>query len=213
MIVYTCITHGRDKLREQPLSLDVVPHHAFVDSEQTSKTWFLHRIERDAGKPSITSKKFKVFPHLSFSQEEYTLWIDGSIEIMPMVDLVLLSQKFLIDADIAVFRHQSRTCAYQEAAVCIGRKLDDSATIQKQIFRYTQEGYPANNGLSECSVILRRNTPRMKEFNELWWHEITNGSIRDQISFDYCAWKLKMPVAYFPGTVRFFDNELFLRCR
>jgi hypothetical protein len=92
---------------------------------------------------------------------------------------------------------------------CLHRCKDDPELIHRQVFRYTQEGYPANNGLAECTVLLRRNTKRLQEFNALWWNEILGGSIRDQISFPYAVWKTGIKVKYIPGVV--WDGSLFKR--
>ena len=82
--------------------------------------------------------------------------------------------------------------------------------MKKQVERYKIEGYPENLGLSECTVILRRHTNQIKEFNEAWWEEIKNGSRRDQLSFDYVARKMNLKVNYFAGHLRA-ENYLFKR--
>jgi len=120
-----------------------------------------------------------------------------------------LAESFLSGADIAVFAHAERYCLYQEAAHCIHRHKDDPEVIRRQVSRYTQEGVPANYGLAECSILLRRHTKQVREFNELWWNEILAGSVRDQISFPYVAWKTGIKVNYIPGAV--WDGSLFRR--
>ena len=91
--------------------------------------------------------------------------------------------------------------------------IDDKNVIFNQVSRYTKEGYPPDNGLSELPVILRRNTEKIKELNELWMYEIEHGSFRDQISFDYCAWKLGIKVNHFDGDIRFGGNRIADRIR
>lgn len=111
---------------------------------------------------------------------------------------------------MAVFKHSERKCIYTEAKVCCERKLDNVEIIKKQIDLYKSEGYPENNNLSECSVILRRHTPKIIEFNEAWWEEIKKYSRRDQLSFDYVRKKFDISVNYFAGTMRS-ENFLFHR--
>ena len=74
----------------------------------------------------------------------------------------------------------------------------------------TIDGYPANAGLSECCVLLRRHTDAIKDFNEAWWEEIRRGSRRDQLSFDYVARRCGLKYRYFPGSVEQ-PNSLFRR--
>jgi hypothetical protein len=54
--------------------------------------------------------------------------------------------------------------------------------------------------LVETSVLLRRNTAAVRRFNEAWWEEVEKGSCRDQISFNYVAWKLNQTYGHIPGS-------------
>ena len=40
--------------------------------------------------------------------------------------------------------------------------------------------------------IIRKQTPKIKEFNETWWKEVKNYSYRDQISSSYAIYKSKL---------------------
>ena len=44
----------------------------------------------------------------------------------------------------------------------------------------------------------------------MWWEEISSGSKRDQISFDYVARKLNIKINNFPGDIKK-ENYLFTR--
>merc|ERR1712216_1085902 len=39
-------------------------------------------------------------------------------------------------------------------------------------------------------------------FNELWWAELRDASVRDQVSFPFVAWRVGASVAALPGTIR-----------
>ena len=78
---------------------------------------------------------------------------------------------------------------------CTGQHKDDPDIMRKQVDRYMQAGYPEHHGLVETTVLLRWHTPRVAEFNAAWWTELTNGSLRDQLSFNYVAWKQRMAYA------------------
>jgi hypothetical protein len=58
-------------------------------------------------------------------------------------------------------------------------------------------GYPKGKGLSETSAVLRKNTAKIVSFNEAWWSEISRGSRRDQLSFDFLVWKLGIKRRHF----------------
>ena len=76
--------------------------------------------------------------------------------------------------------------------------------------RYTREGFPANYGLVDTAVLLRRHTPKVEEFCRLWWQQLQIGSRRDQLSFTYCAWKSGLKYRLLPG---FTHENPFFRLR
>lgn len=93
-------------------------------------------------------------------------------------------------AAIGVFRHPDRRCIYVEAARCISMSKDDPALIIRQMERYRREGYPPDNGLAECNVIVRHHSDALvQKVMSDWWREIRKGSRRDQLSFNYVIWK------------------------
>ena len=65
-------------------------------------------------------------------------------------------------------------------------------------------------GLVEAPVILRRHTAAIRALNEAWWAELVRGSRRDQLSFNYVAWKLGLSHAKFPLTLAT-RNGLFMK--
>ena len=76
--------------------------------------------------------------------------------------------------------------------------------------RYQKEGYPRHNGLITGMVILRRHNEKdCIKVMEHWWTEIKYGSKRDQLSFNYVAWKNKLKFSYIDGDSRI--NQYFTR--
>jgi hypothetical protein len=136
--------------------------------------------------------------------------MDGSVKMVFHFGVKRLIDLYLDDCDLALFKHSERHCIYEEAAICMQRRLDDPEIIKKQIEKYTKEGYPANIGLCECPILLRRHSNKIIDFNEAWWEEIKNGSKRDQISFNYIARKVNLKYKFFPGHLRM-RNYLFSR--
>jgi hypothetical protein len=210
--VYTAITDGYDDLKEHPRAAAAQASFiAFVDRPHASATWRTLPAHAAFADPNRNAKAHKVLSHVYLPDAEYTLWVDGSVTILKPESIRELIRLHLAECDLAVFRHRVRTCVYQEASVCLQRRLDEPEVIWQQVCRYTREGYPANGGLVECSVILRRHTPAVKAFNEAWWDEICRGSRRDQLSFGYVARKVGMRHGFLPGTIS--DNPWFHRGR
>lgn len=213
-VVYTAITSGYDILKVPPIeAADGSRFVAFLQERQPSQLWEIRQAHTGFSDPCRNAKIHKILPHLFFPEAQYSLWIDGSVRIKIHSPLAVLAESFLREHDLAVFRHRIRRCIYQEARACIRWRKDTAKTIREQVTQYWREGFPPNFGLAECTVLLRRHSDKMKEFNEHWWNEIQNHSRRDQLSFNYVAWKLKFRYQHLPGTIAknpFFRTERHL---
>ena len=56
--------------------------------------------------------------------------------------------------------------------------------------------------LADTAVLLRRHTDRVRGFNEAWWAQLQQRSVRDQVSFPFVAWRAGVAVRAMPGTIR-----------
>jgi len=143
------------------------------------------------------AKIYKVLSHL-FIEEEYSLWVDGNINLK-------ITEKELIelmgDKDILTFANPYRDNIHDEAKECIRLKLDHRETIEQQIAKY-----PNTKVLSQCGVILRRHTEEIKRLNEKWWAEICVGSRRDQLSFNHIFRDVKILELGHPFNNRYFNK-------
>ena len=217
-IIYTAIAGGYDNLKPpwddtlpgrpeaDPSEQDGLLRIAFMDEPDLCAStgcsgWRIERMSSVNMDPLMRAKRYKVLAHEALpSGTAFSLWVDGSMEFSSRLHPGELARQYLGDADLALFRHPSRVCLYDEAYVCSLKGLDDPGVMAAQMGRYRAEGYPRNNGLAECCVILRRHTPAVARLNEMWWGEITNGSRRDQLSFGYACWKLGIKYALLPGS-------------
>lgn len=199
LVVYTAIFNGRDRYRE-PSSGDfdcVLFTDKPIETNRTRVVVVPNVFPED---PVRTARFFKLMPQLFFYEYEYTMWRDGQIDFKEPIDVDALTRA-IGNASIATLVHRERTCVYQELEKCTEFLLDDPETMRRQVEGYRQEGYPALRGLSETGVVLRRAQPESDAFNFAWWRELSTKSRRDQLSFDYVAWKLGIKVAHFPGDV------------
>ncbi|MDE7250890.1 MAG: hypothetical protein K2N82_13635, partial [Lachnospiraceae bacterium] len=63
-------------------------------------------------------------------------------------------------------------------------------TMDVQIERYRNAGYPEHNGLIDSGILVRElKNERVIKVMETWWQEVLHGSKRDQLSFNYACWK------------------------
>jgi hypothetical protein len=173
------------------------------------------------------AKRYKILPHRYFSEYDISIYIDGNYIIKGNVDELV--KKYLSDANIAFHNHNlqpdydKRNCIYDEANTILqlaekNMKLtpergelnfkDKPELIINQMQRYIKDEYPKQNGLITGGVILRKhNEQDCIKTMEDWWTEIKYGSKRDQLSFNYCAWKNKLKFNYMDGDCR--DNSYF----
>lgn len=171
--VYTAVTNNKDSLdRPKGVKLFEDSYTCFKDDRRNS------RIQ-------------KILPHL-YMNSEYSIYIDGNIRLLKTPEELI--EKHLKDYDIAVYKHPTRDCLYDEAIKCAVLKLDDPEVIIEQAKAYEDSGYGKHKGLAECGVIFRRHTDKVREFNESWWAQYCRYSKRDQISFMYSADLVGLPV-------------------
>lgn len=186
--VLTSITGKKDTLIDDQAKGSYV---AYLDAPYSSSTWQIKKAFDGFEDSRRNSRVHKMLPHL-YVDTEYSLWIDGNMRLT--VSPAELAKRYLGEHDIALFRHMKRDCIYEEAIRCAAGKLDDPETIIEQVSRYEREGYGKHKGLYECGFILRRHTPKIIEFNNYWLSEYCRGSVRDQISFAYCADKVGLRI-------------------
>ena len=144
----------------------------------------------------LQSKIPKVLPHKNFSNYDYWLWVDTNFIVME--DPNVMVEKYLDGYDICVQPHPERQNYFEEAETCAQSGRDDPSILGKAVDRYIKSGCPPV-GLHECNCILRRNCDKVIKFNNIWWDEIKNYSIRDQISFQYSLLNAKLQTNLFPG--------------
>lgn len=181
--VITSITDSKNDLLDSQVKGDA-EFIAFLDYPFSSSTWEIRKAHSQLGDPRRNSRIHKMLPHL-YTDSEYSIWIDGNIRLLTPPEVLI--EKYLKDHDIAVFKHPTRDCIYDEAVVCAKRNLDDPEIIIEQAQYYENQGFAKNKGLVECGIILRRHTPQVQAFNNEWWAEYSRFSRRDQISFPVAA--------------------------
>jgi hypothetical protein len=217
IVVLTAITNGYDRLlpleqrRVQPAR-----RVAFLDESSRALArdpehgWEIRDIDWHHEDPNRLAKRPKIRPELFFPEVGYSLWVDGNVGLTYPFGIRRLIELYLQDADMCVFRHHARSCIYQEAEACKVRRLDSPGLIDGQMARYREEGFPARFGLQELAVILRRHSEAVDDFDRRWWEEISRGSRRDQLSFQYVRWKTGLPIAEFPLQIQA-PNGLFVK--
>ena len=201
IVVYTAVFGDIGDCLRRPQNVPPeVPLHAYTDevTEPTpSNGWTLLPPVWHDEDPRRRNRHHKLLSHRLYPEAEYTLYVDGSLT--PHVDPNELIERYLGRYDICLFKNAGRNCIYEELEACTRWGKDDPAIMRSQIDRYRSEGYPAGHGLVEAGAVLRRHSQTIHKLNEAWWHEVSTGSKRDQLSFNYVAWKMSLEYATFAG--------------
>jgi len=204
LVVYTAVFGGRDPIRLPPADADF-DFLAFTDSPIDDPR-VVQMPMLVPGDPRRSSRRMKILPDVFLTRHRYSLWIDGSV-LLKTGNLDHLVDRYLSgEVPLATFRHPLRTCAYQEASVCVTSRLGDPAVVQRQADGYRLAGMPEGTGLAETGVILRDHNGVIG-FSRVWWEEVQSKSCRDQISFPFAAWITGLRWAGFEDQIR--QSDLF----
>ena len=186
IIVYTACFGGYDAIQPVVAESDA-QFVAITDSDAEIDGWEVVNVGETPKDPRRIARLYKTLAHRIFPGADVTVWCDANVQLL--VSPTLLVSEWLGYADLAAPTHPSRDCAYNEANACIKKRKDTADNINAQMRGYSLEGYPEHNGLAETRVVIRRNTEDVALFNEVWWSQVSTQSVRDQVSFNYSAWK------------------------
>lgn len=215
-VVYTAIFGGKDNLLKPkyiPSNFDLL---CYTDGSIKSNIWKVIKQEPIDKDPVRSAKIFKILPHKYLNDYKYSVWADGNLRLIGNINYLV--DNYLNKSSFAAFDHANlpdkRDCIYDEAKAIFamdknkGIRKDDPKIIKAQIDKYRSEGYPVHNGLISGMILVRKHLDSKNiKVMEDWWVEIKNHSRRDQISFNYVAWKNNFAINYIPGDSR--DNKYF----
>jgi len=217
-VIYTTIFGGYDNLVEPHYIPEGWDFICFTDADLKSDVWKIVKVKTFYNDNTRNAKQFKVLPHRHLLDYDYSIFIDGNMTVRNNPDELI--DNYLNTSNVAFFNHDKnlldpRDCIYKEAEVIFefgrrnGNYKDNPELIRTQMQKYYDKGYPANNGLITGMVIMRKHNEKdCVEVMEDWWLEIKYNSRRDQLSFNYVAWKNKTNFNYLPGDSR--DNKWFV---
>jgi len=196
LIVYSAIFGDFDSLRSPLGDFQGVRYVCFTDDpDLRCQPWEI-RVQAKPRDSRRQARKIKLLFSESLPEAEVSLWHGGWLRLKS--DPAELVERVLAEGDFGVFEHPYRSNVYREAEECLRLKKAPREDIERQMRKYRQERFPGTE-LSACYVLIRRHTEDVEKFCKRWWRELCEGSLRDQLSFDYVRWKLKFPVVRLPA--------------
>jgi hypothetical protein len=127
------------------------------------------------------ARMYKVLAH-RFVDADYSIWVDNLVFLNQKPEDLL---KLLNGKDIAVMRHPTNESIFEEADDVINSKLEEKNIVDSQMLYYRKKKYNPEDGLAMTCLLIRKHTKKVEELNNAWWAEISSGSKRDQLSFNY----------------------------
>lgn len=215
--IYTAIFGGRDTLINPGHKIKNADLFCFTDNPSNKNKYFKTIIRKPTHRdPNRSAKKYKVLGDKILDKYEYLIWVDGNM-IIKFDDAEKVVQECLPTKEhyIAFMKHpDGRNCIYEEYEFIksnnYNERFDKQIIMDNQIQKYRLENYPKHNGLIASGFIVKDNTSEdMHELMNAWWNEIENHSRRDQLSFNYIAWKSKKSYNVIDKVI--WDN-VFIRC-
>lgn len=197
--VYTAIFGKYDGILEPTLTPDNIDYYVITDQnvDLSKSAWNkvdIKAFEKQISKMNNIEKNryFKMMPHLVFRDYEYSIYIDGNIQVVTdLTEFVNYIGKY----DIATHQHFCRDCVYDECEAILSAKKDSVANIEKHKELYLKTNMPLHYGLMECNILARRHTELCKNIMESWWDEFLEYSNRDQLSLPHVLFMANIPVA------------------
>jgi len=200
IVLYSAIFGGSDRIKRAPKGPDACV--VFTDDASLAGSGWCLLYREPPPKPRRAARALKMLPHTIFSDADAWLWVDGSIEIKDWPRLMA----DIGDAEIACLPHPDRSTCYAEGETVIRLKIAHDVArqqVQDAMTKYRAEGF-APTSLSTTGLFWRRNTERVRAFNDLWYEELNRYGTNDQVHVDYCAWKVGVPIKHLSGHYR--DN-------
>ena len=189
--VCTTVIGGYEVLTEQPVAAGSAMTFVCLtdDPELRSETWEVRLVEPALPMDPVRSaRRIKLLLHEYVPEFAETLWIDNSIRLLRTPDDLVGAT--LDRADLAMVPHPFRSTVLDEFRAVAEQQLDDPARIDEQLAHYMAS---APEVLEEqpyaAGFVVRRSTPDVVGLMECWWEQVLRYSRRDQLSFNWAAWR------------------------
>lgn len=204
IVVYTVMVGNYDKLFQPEVVREDIDYYCFTDANlETSNgrngVWIIERVPFSHKDNGRVSRFPKILPHRTvLSLYDYSLYIDANLIIKDDYIYNRIDELIKENVNLALIKHPSRDCAYQEAYNCIAGCKARWRDILRQIAFLKRKCFPEHWGLFEANVIFRKhNEATVQKLDEVWWKTFMKYSKRDQLSLVYALWSTGVNISYF----------------
>lgn len=212
-VIYSAIVGGYDEIL-QPLAVDErFDYVLFSNDIKDSQVgvWQIRPIEYSNPDNTRICRFVKTHPEELLKDYEVSVWIDSNVQILSSYVYERVVELDKLGVDISSMWHPARKCIYEEAFAVMNMMVEHERVVVDWCHFLRKENYPQNNGLCETNVMFRKHNEVVRKIDELWWQYIESYSRRDQLSFNYVLWKLRVPCHYFFNEERNARNTEHMR--
>ncbi|XP_038894402.1 uncharacterized protein LOC120083005 isoform X2 [Benincasa hispida] len=158
----------------------------------------------------LNGKIPKMLGHRLFPNVKYSIWVDSKSQFRRDPLGVFEALLWRSNSELAISQHGARSSVYDEAGAVVKKHKATPEEVDVQIKRYRHDNFPddkrfnGHKALAEASVIVREHSPMVNLFMCLWFNEVVRFTSRDQLSFPYVLWRLKLvkKINMFPVCIR-----------
>lgn len=177
---------GYEASRHQETPIRVITdetHPIPVDDPRLVVAWWTPN--GDAFRGRISAAWWSHHPHLAAPDADVTVFIGGNF-CTQIPDLAERCLAELDDDDMLLLKHPWRDDILDEAyASAEDWRWGGRQDLFGQVRSYLDAGHPRNWGLFHGGMIVRRDTPAMRAFNDAWWGEYCHWSSQNQLSLPF----------------------------
>lgn len=212
-VVYTSIVGGFDSLMQPQVTDPRYDYICFVRRGErrtaAEGVWQIEEIPVDIEDNQLLSRYPKMHPEDLLAGYSWCVWIDGNITLRSASFYQMVDSIVGAGAEVAICRHPSRDCAYEEAYAVLSAGKAGYREMSGAVDFLSAEGFPRHAGLFENNIILRSlSSARVRELDGLWWECLCRISRRDQLSLVYCARRTGVEIVpLFPAGTNVRDCE------
>jgi len=188
-VCYTAIFSDYEELKTPAIIPNGWRFICYTDQPLQSDVWEIVQM-KVIDTPQRTARWVKIMGWIDW---QYSMWVDASFQILvDLNDWWALRFK----SPFAAARHPLRSDIYAESRSCVINNRGDNGKVQLQEDKYRALSFPMNTGIITSGIMLRENTPECIKLHEAWWKELSEQSVRDQLSFAFISYGSKLVNTY-----------------
>lgn len=198
-VVYTAVFGGYDNIDEPMYVNPNLDYVAFTDGElPENSVWKKFDISKYPKLKGLDAyhlaKYIKMFPYEFFPEYDFSIWIDGNVNLIADTYPIAIMGK---GSAMATFANPMHDCVYTEGRYMVFQNRIPKDAAANQLKVYSAAGFPTHFGMREFSIIYRDHS--MKECYEMmkeWWEHVNKYTMRDQLSLPFILWKNGKTIDY-----------------